>query len=101
MSLLSPPQGGDHHGHHMDDDDLICSNNNDAIFEIINYLSKNFEMRSSEANHFIGLCFHMDQCNPANLPVTPRLEQIRNPRRSNQSPLQRSQRISSIFNAVN
>ena len=79
------------------DDGLICSNNNDAIFEIINYLSKNFEMRSSEANHFVGLsihrnrkekfvyvsqpdysskiirCFYMDQCNPTNLPVTPGL----------------------------
>jgi hypothetical protein len=79
------------------DDGWICSNNNDAIFEIINYLSKNFEMRSSEANHFVGLSihrkrkekfvyvsqsdytskiirrFHMDQCNPTNLPVTPGL----------------------------
>ena len=43
------------------EDGLICSNNNDAIFEIINYLSNNFEMRSSEANHFFELSIYSSQ----------------------------------------
>ena len=77
------------------DDGLVCSSSSDAIIEIINYLKQHFEMRSSEANHFVGLSitrkreektlyvsqpeyiqkilkrFHMDQCNPVDLPATP------------------------------
>ncbi len=37
------------------DDGLVCSNNNKAINDIINSLAEHFEMRSSEANNFVGL----------------------------------------------
>jgi hypothetical protein len=93
-----------YHRHHKEeiimvviwvDDGLVCSNNNKAINDIINYLAEHFEMRSSEANHFVGLSitrnrkekllyvsqpdytekilkrFHMDGCNPVDLPATP------------------------------
>ena len=77
------------------DDGLVCSNSNKAISDIINYLSEHFEMRSSEANHFVGLSisrnrkekllyvsqpdytekilqrFHMSGCSPVSLPATP------------------------------
>jgi hypothetical protein len=72
------------------DDGLICSSS-EAIDEIISYLSEHFEMRSSEANHFVDLsisrkreektlyvsqpdnikkilrCYHMDKSNPVSL----------------------------------
>lgn len=77
------------------DDGLICLNNLDSITEMVAYLSKNFEMRSSEANHFVGLTitrdrkekklyvsqpdytrkilqrFHMNDCHPVSLPISP------------------------------
>ncbi len=77
------------------DDGLVCSNSSDVITKIISHLKEHFEMRSSEANHFVGLSitrnreektlyisqpdyikkilrrFHMDQCNPVDLPATP------------------------------
>jgi hypothetical protein len=77
------------------DDGLVCRNSNQAISDIINYLAEHFKMRSSEANHFVGLSisrnrkekllyvsqpdytvkilqrFHMSGCNPVSLPETP------------------------------
>lgn len=74
---------------------LVCSNNSNSLSEIIKYLGKHFEMRSSEANHFVGLSitrvrkermlnvlqpdytrkilqrFCMDGCHPVNLPAVP------------------------------
>ncbi len=73
---------------------LACSNSNKEISDIINYLADHFEMRSSEANRFVGLSifrnrkqktlylsqpectekilqpFHMDGCHPVSLPAT-------------------------------
>jgi hypothetical protein len=93
-----------YHRHHKEeftmviiwvDDGLVCSNSSKAISDIINYLADHFEMRSSEANHFVGLSifrnrkektlylsqpeytekilqrFHMDGCHPVSLPATP------------------------------
>lgn len=37
------------------DDCLVISNNGDMVTEIIEYLSKIFEMRCTQANHFVGL----------------------------------------------
>ena len=77
------------------DDGLVCSSSNDAISRIINYLNDYFEMRSSSADHFVGLSitrdrkektlhvsqpdytrtilrrYHMDQCHPVRLPAIP------------------------------
>lgn len=77
------------------DDDLVCSSSQDAISNIINYLGEHFEMRSSAADHFVGLSitcdckekilyvsqsdytrktlrrYFMDQCHPVQLPATP------------------------------
>jgi hypothetical protein len=77
------------------DDGLVCSSDNNVIIEIISYLKKQFEMRSSVANHFVGLSitrkreektlyisqpdyikkilkrFHMAECKPTDLSATP------------------------------
>ena len=77
------------------EDGLVCSNSNKAISDIINYLAEPFEIRSSEAKHFVGLSisrnrkekllyvsqpdytekilqrFQMSRCNPVSLPATP------------------------------
>lgn len=37
------------------EDGLVCSNKNKAVSDIINYLAEHFEMRSSEANHFVRI----------------------------------------------
>ena len=77
------------------DEGLVCSNNESLVNEIINYLSKHFDMRHSPANHFVGLSisrnrpertlyvsqpdyirkilqrFHMQNGLPKNLPADP------------------------------
>lgn len=36
-------------------DGLVCSNKSNSISDLIKYLGKHVEMRSSEAKHFVGL----------------------------------------------
>lgn len=77
------------------DDGLVCSNNNNATTDIIVYLGKCFAMRSTSADHFVGLTitrnpvqrtiyvnqpdyaheilkrFYMSECHPKGTPADP------------------------------
>ena len=77
------------------DDGLVCSNNRNLTSKIIEHLSQYFDMRHSEANHFVGISitrnrqmkslhlsqpdyvgkliqrFHMADCLPLKLPAEP------------------------------
>ena len=91
---------GRHHGHFIMiviwvDDGLISSTSQAAINDVIQYLNKNFEMRTTPADHYVGMSilrnrkdhllylsqpgyvktilrrFNMDNCHPRKLPAEP------------------------------
>jgi hypothetical protein len=45
------------------DDGLICSSNGDTVTEIINFLSKHLDMRSSPENIFVVMSIYRDRVN--------------------------------------
>ena len=84
------------------DDGLVCSNSSAAIGSIVKYLGKHFDMRSTPAEHFVGLSitrnrmdktlhlsqpeyvktilrrFHMNDCKPRKIPADPNARMTKN-----------------------
>ncbi len=88
------------------DDSLVCSTSGAAIGNIVKYLGKHFDMRSTPAEHFVGLSitrdrmektlyvsqpeyvktilrrFHMKDCNPRKIPADPNARLSKSPEKS-------------------